>query len=40
MEDTPGEGKGYPPQYSDLESPMDSGAWWAKSMGLRRAGHD
>ena len=19
---------------------MDSGAWWAKSMGLQRAGHD
>ena len=24
-----GEGKGYPLQYSCLENPMDSGAWWA-----------
>ena len=30
----PGEGKGYPLQYSDLENSMD------KSMGLQRVGHD
>ena len=26
---SPGEGKGYPLQYSCLENPMDRGAWWA-----------
>ena len=26
---TPGEGNGYPLQYSCLENPMDRGAWWA-----------
>ena len=26
---SPGEGSGYPLQYSCLESPMDRGAWWA-----------
>ena len=26
---SPGVGNGNPPQYSCLESPMDSGAWWA-----------
>ena len=26
---SPGEGNGYPLQYSCLESPMDRGAWWA-----------
>ena len=25
----PGEGNGYPPQYSCLENPMDRGTWWA-----------
>ena len=25
----PGEGNGYPLQYSCLENPMDRGAWWA-----------
>ena len=25
----PGEGNGYPVQYSCLENPMDRGAWWA-----------
>ena len=24
---SPGEGNGYPPQYSCLENPMDGGAW-------------
>ena len=27
-------------QYCGLENPMDRGAWWAKSMGLQRVGHD
>ena len=26
---SPGEGNGYPPQYSCLEKPMDRGAWRA-----------
>ena len=26
---SPGEGKGYPLQYSCLENLMDRGAWWA-----------
>ena len=26
---SPGEGNGYPLQYSCLENPMDGGAWWA-----------
>ena len=26
----PGEGNGYPLQYSCLENSMDRGAWWAK----------
>ena len=25
----PGEGKGYPLQYSCLDNPMDRGVWWA-----------
>ena len=25
----PGEGNGYPLQYSCLENPMDRGTWWA-----------
>ena len=28
-ERSPGEGNGYPLQYSCLENPMDGGAWWA-----------
>ena len=31
---SPGEGKGYPLQYSCLENSMDRGAWWDKSMVL------
>ena len=26
---SPGEGSGYPLQYSGLENPMDRGTWWA-----------
>ena len=32
----PGEGNGYPLQYSYLENPIDRGAWWAISMGSQR----
>ena len=28
-EKSPGEGNGYPLQYSCLENSMDRGAWWA-----------
>ena len=28
-ENSPGEGNGYPFQYSCLKNPMDRGAWWA-----------
>ena len=31
----PGEGNGYPPQYSCLEDSIDRGAWRATSMGLQ-----
>ena len=31
----PGEGHGYPLQYSCLENPMDRGAWWATAYGVR-----
>ena len=29
QEDSPGEGNGYPLQYSCLENPMERAAWWA-----------
>ena len=32
------EENGNPLQYSCLEDPMDTGAWWAKSMGSQRVG--
>ena len=35
---SPGEGNGYPLQYSCLENSMDRGAWWA--MGSQRVRHD
>ena len=31
---SPGEGKGYPFQYSCLKNPMDRGAWWATVHGV------
>ena len=31
---SPGEGKGYPVQYSGLENPMDGGAWRAIVHGV------
>ena len=38
---SPGEGNGYPLQYSCLENPMDRGAWWAiQSMGSQRVEHN
>ena len=33
----PGEGKGYPLQYSCLENPMERGAWWATVYGVSRS---
>ena len=30
---SPGEGNGYPLQYSCLENSMDAGAWWATVRG-------
>ena len=30
----PGEGNGYPLQYSGLENSMDTGAWWAIVHGV------
>ena len=30
----PGEGNGYPVQYSCLENSMDRGAWWATVYGV------
>ena len=31
LERSPGRGHGNPLQYSSLENPMDSGAWWGYS---------
>ena len=40
-ERSPGEGNGYPIQYSSLENPMDRGTWWATSpWGSKRIRHD
>ena len=37
---SPGEGNGYPLQYSCLSNSMDRGAWQAtQSMGTQRVGH-
>ena len=36
---SPGEGNGYPPQYSGLENSVDRGAWWATVHGAARVGH-
>ena len=35
---SPGEGKGYPLQYSGLENPMDRGAWRATVRGIAESG--
>ena len=34
---SPGEGKGYPLQYSCLENPMDGEAWWATVHGVTKS---
>ena len=34
---SPGEGNGYPPQYSGLENSMDRGAWWATVHGVAKS---
>ena len=34
---SPGEGNGYPLQYSCLENPTDSGAWWATVQGVAKS---
>ena len=34
---SPGEAKGYPLQYSGLESSMDRGAWWATIHGVTKS---
>ena len=34
---SPGEGNGYPLQYSCLENPLDRGAWWATVHGVTKS---
>ena len=34
---SPGEGNGYPLQYSCLDNPMDGGAWWATVHGVTKS---
>ena len=34
------EGNDNPRQYSCLENPMDTGAWWATVHGVTRVGHN
>ena len=34
---SPGEGNGYPPQYSCLRNPMGRGAWWAIVHGIAKS---
>ena len=34
---SPGEGNGYPIQYSCLENPMEGGAWWAAVHGVAKS---
>ena len=36
----PGEGNGYPLQYSCLENSMGRGAWWDTVHGVTRVGKD
>ena len=36
----PGEGNGYPLQYSYLENPVDWGAWQLQFIGPQKVGHD
>ena len=37
LERSPGEGNGYPLQYSCLENSMDRGAWWATVHGVTKS---
>ena len=37
---SPGEGDGYPLQYSCLENSMDRESWWAIVHGVTEVGHD
>ena len=37
---SPGEGNDNPLKNSCLENLRDRGAWWARSIGLQRVGHD
>ena len=34
---SPGEGNGYPLQYSCLENSMDRGAWWVTVHGIMKS---
>ena len=36
----PGEGNGYPLQYSCLENSVDRGAWWATVHGVTKSEND
>ena len=37
QESAPGEGNGYPLQYSCLENSMDRGTWWAIVHGVTKS---
>ena len=37
LERSPGEGNGYPLQYSCLENLIDRGAWWATVHGVAKS---
>ena len=37
LERSPGEGNGYPLQYSRMENSMDRGTWWATVHGVARS---
>ena len=37
LERSPGEGNGYPLQYSCLENSMDRGGWWATVHGITKS---
>ena len=37
LERSPREGNGYSLQYSCLENPMDTGAWWATVHGVAKS---
>ena len=37
QEESPGEGNGYPFQYSCLENSRDRGAWWATVYGVAKS---